>query len=600
VCSGARTAYAAAVLSRNTVTADAKSQETGFEPERPFDTKVSAKDQDGGALGLAVLGPTGFATYPLQAGASRVIGRDPQADIVVDDASVSRRHAKLHVGDVIELEDLGSSNGTFVRGQRLGKGARTEVGIGESFRVGDQVLLVQRVQAATGTPRRVHRGDYLEARLDEECTRGTRFALIKLRVDPATTGALDGVAAELSPSDILALSGAGEYGVLMLEVGPTEAGDVAERLSARLKANGHTVRVGVACHPRDGRSLATLLDVADRGLLGRDASTTGESQSGVVVSPRLRQIYQQVDRVAAGDIAILVLGETGAGKDVLANHVHQASRRVQGPFVRINCAALAESLIESELFGHEKGAFTGSTGAKLGLLETARGGTVFLDEVGEIPLGIQAKLLQVIEQKQVLRVGGLTPHPIDVRFVAATNRDLEREAERGTFRQDLYFRLAGFTVVMPPLRERRDEILPLALHFLARVQPASAVRFSPEAEELLTSYSWPGNVRELRHVIERAVLLCSGTLVTPDHLPAEKMRSTLIVRQAAAPVAVEPTSDETLPPLPADKQRERDRILEILTEVGGNQSEAARRLGVSRSTLITRIEEFGLRRPRKR
>jgi two-component system response regulator AtoC len=225
---------------------------------------------------------------------------------------------------------------------------------------------------------------------------------------------------------------------------------------------------------------------------------------------------------------------------------------------------------------------------------------VFLDEVGEIPLGIQAKLLQVIEQKQVLRVGGLTPHPIDVRFVAATNRDLEREAERGTFRQDLYFRLAGFTVVMPPLRERRDEILPLALHFLARVQPASAVRFSPEAEELLTSYSWPGNVRELRHVIERAVLLCSGTLVTPDHLPAEKMRSTLIVRQAAAPVAVEPTSDETLPPLPADKQRERDRILEILTEVGGNQSEAARRLGVSRSTLITRIEEFGLRRPRKR
>jgi two-component system response regulator AtoC len=600
VCSSARTAYAAAVLSRNTVTADAKSQETGFEPERPFDTKVSAKDQDGGALGLAVLGPTGFATYPLQAGASRVIGRDPQADIVVDDASVSRRHAKLHVGDVIELEDLGSSNGTFVRGQRLGKGARTEVGIGESFRVGDQVLLVQRVQAATGTPRRVHRGDYLEARLDEECTRGTRFALIKLRVDPATTGALDGVAAELSPSDILALSGAGEYGVLMLEVGPTEAGDVAERLSARLKANGHTVRVGVACHPRDGRSLATLLDVADRGLLGRDASTTGESQSGVVVSPRLRQIYQQVDRVAAGDIAILVLGETGAGKDVLANHVHQASRRVQGPFVRINCAALAESLIESELFGHEKGAFTGSTGAKLGLLETARGGTVFLDEVGEIPLGIQAKLLQVIEQKQVLRVGGLTPHPIDVRFVAATNRDLEREAERGTFRQDLYFRLAGFTVVMPPLRERRDEILPLALHFLARVQPASAVRFSPEAEELLTSYSWPGNVRELRHVIERAVLLCSGTLVTPDHLPAEKMRSTLIVRQAAAPVAVEPTSDETLPPLPADKQRERDRILEILTEVGGNQSEAARRLGVSRSTLITRIEEFGLRRPRKR
>jgi DNA-binding NtrC family response regulator len=157
-------------------------------------------------------------------------------------------------------------------------------------------------------------------------------------------------------------------------------------------------------------------------------------------------------------------------------------------------------------------------------------------------------------------------------------------------------------VVMPSLRERRDEILPLALHFLSRVQPASAVRFSPEAEELLMSYSWPGNVRELRHVIERAVLLCSGSLVTPDHLPAEKMRSTLVVRQvaAAAPEPLVQASDETLPPLPADKQRERDRILEILTEVGGNQSEAARRLGVSRSTLITRIEEFGLRRPRKR
>jgi DNA-binding NtrC family response regulator len=579
------------------VTADEKSPRTGFEPDVLYDTTVSAREADSGTLGIAVLGPTGFATYPLAAGAPRVIGRDPAADIVVDDSTVSRRHAQVHAGDVIEVEDLASSNGTFVRGQRLAAGIRMQVAIGESFRVGDQVLLVQRVQAATGTPRRVHRGDYLEARLDEECTRGTRFSLIKLRVEPATTAALDRIAAELSPSDILALTGAGEYGVMILEATPVVAADVAERLSTRLRAEGHTVRVGVACHPRDGRSLATMLDVADRGLLGRDASVTGDT-AGVVVSPRLRHIYLQVDRVAAGDIGILILGETGAGKDVLASHVHQASRRAQGPFVRINCAALAESLIESELFGHEKGAFTGSTGAKLGLLETARGGTVFLDEVGEIPLGIQAKLLQVIEQKQVTRVGGLTPHPIDVRFVAATNRDLERESERGTFRQDLYFRLAGFTVVMPPLRERRDEILPLAIHFLSRVQPASAVRFSPEAEELLTSYSWPGNVRELRHVIERAVLLCSGSLVTPDHLPAEKMRSTLVVR--TAPAEALPTTDETLPPLPPDKQRERDRILEILTEVGGNQSEAARRLGVSRSTLIVRIEEFGLRRPRKR
>ena len=305
-----------------------------------------------------------------------------------------------------------------------------------------------------------------------------------------------------------------------------------------------------------------------------------------------------VERVARGQINVLILGETGAGKEVLAERLHQLSPRATAPFLGLNCAALPEALLESELFGHERGAFTGAAAAKRGLLETAEGGTVFLDEVGELPLSIQAKLLRVIETRQVLRVGGLKPVVIDVRFIAATNRDLEAEATRGAFRSDLYFRLDGVTLVVPPLRRRTDEIAALARAFArdagARLVPPVEPTLDHDAIELLEAYSWPGNVRELRNVIERAVLLSPDGHIGPHQLPADKLRAAAV----AVPFEIPPVDE-----LGALRRRiddlERERILDALAKCGGNQTRAARLLDMPRRTLVSRLGRYAVPRPRK-
>jgi len=289
-----------------------------------------------------------------------------------------------------------------------------------------------------------------------------------------------------------------------------------------------------------------------------------------------------VERVARGQISVLVLGETGVGKEILTRQIHQLSPRAAHPFLRLNCAALPEALIESELFGHERGAFTGASMTKPGLLETATGGTVFLDEIGELPLQTQAKLLRVIEDRAIFRVGSVRNRKIDVRFVAATNRDLEAEVERGGFRRDLFFRLAGVVLRVPPLRERRSEIVAFAREFLAEATPSGApVReLSSAAMVWLESQAWPGNLRELRNMIERAVLICDGSVIEVEHLdPAVG----LDIRANRAKVALD----------------ERHRVIDALTRFAGNQTGAARDLGISRNTLIARLEKYGLARPRK-
>jgi two-component system, NtrC family, response regulator AtoC len=305
----------------------------------------------------------------------------------------------------------------------------------------------------------------------------------------------------------------------------------------------------------------------------------------------MRSLRALVDRVAPSTISVLVLGETGAGKEVLAHAIHRASKRAAGPFLKLHCAALSETLLESELFGHEKGAFTGAAAAKLGLLETAHGGTVFLDELGELPMSIQVKLLRVIEERAVLPVGALRTRAIDVRFVAATNRDLAAEVARGAFRQDLYFRLNGLTLRVPPLRERVDEIGPLAAAFVAeawrkldRDDPAPVLTDAALAH--LRRHPWPGNVRELKSAIERAALLCSDGAIAPEDLVLEAPAT------SDRGVAGATMRDE----LSALEER---RIVEALERCGGNQTHAARMLGISRTTLVKRLEVYRVRRPRK-
>ncbi|WP_437753371.1 sigma 54-interacting transcriptional regulator [Sorangium sp. So ce1389] len=335
----------------------------------------------------------------------------------------------------------------------------------------------------------------------------------------------------------------------------------------------------------------------------------------VVRAPVMQALHQQVDLVSKSLISVLLLGETGVGKEVLARAIHDSSPRASRPFLALNCAALSESLLESELFGHEKGAFTGAIEARPGLFESAAGGTVFLDELGELPQPTQVKLLRVIEARQVLRVGGRAPRSIDVRFVSATNRDLEAEMERGAFRQDLFFRLNGVALTIPPLRERVAEIAPLAEAFadsacrlMDRPRPPL---LSAAVRSALERYPWPGNVRELRHVIERAVVLCAGETLLLEHLP-DKLRDRGERRPApGAPgvtdrAGVVSAGAGVVSGAARDRERldaearERERIIAALEACGGNQTHAAAQLGISRRTLINRLEAFRLPRPRKK
>jgi DNA-binding NtrC family response regulator len=282
--------------------------------------------------------------------------------------------------------------------------------------------------------------------------------------------------------------------------------------------------------------------------------------------------------IARAPASVLIRGETGAGKEVLAATLHALSGR-KGPFLAVNCAAVSDSLLESELFGHEKGAFTGAAQAKPGLLEAAAGGTVLLDEIGEMPPPLQAKLLRATEAREVLRVGGLKPIAIDARFLAATHRDLL--APGSTFRRDLYYRLAAVTLMVPPLRERRARI-----GVLAASMAAGRAALSPPATEKLTNHDWPGNVRELRNVLDRAVLLAGGKEIRPEHIVFDTHTAHQVV-----PTTTTTTSD--------DEAADRARIIAALEACAGNQTKAAKELGVSRATLVHKLALYRIPRPRK-
>ena len=320
----------------------------------------------------------------------------------------------------------------------------------------------------------------------------------------------------------------------------------------------------------------------------------------ISVEPSMLALDREIARVAQAAISVLILGETGAGKERVAEQLHARSGR-SGRFIAIHCAALSENLIESELFGYEKGAFTGADRAREGLFEAAQGGTVFLDEVGELPTPTQVKLLRVLEERKVLPVGGRSARPLDVRFVAATHRDLEAQVATGSFRQDLFYRLNGITLQLPPLRARTADIAALAAYFAAESSRSLGRAHGPElsdaARAALGAYSWPGNIRELRNVMERAVLLCDDASITLQHLPA---------KLAAPPRALDDAGID--PPALADPRAalleqmervERQRIIAALSACDGNQTLAAERLGISRRTLVTRLSQFDLPRPRK-
>lgn len=306
-------------------------------------------------------------------------------------------------------------------------------------------------------------------------------------------------------------------------------------------------------------------------------------------SPAMDEVRRRIDKVAPTHSTVLVLGETGTGKELVARAVHDRSLRADMPFVPINCGALPENLIESELFGHRKGAFTGADEHRAGLFEVARGGTVFLDEIGELPKAVQAKLLRFLESGEIRRVGDNEPFTCDVRVICATNRNLEEMVAREEFREDLWFRINTFEIVLPPLRERKEDIPILARHLAARfrpnVRPEDEV-FSPEALAALAEHSWPGNVRELANVVEHALILCDRLPITPEHLPLR-----LMGRRCRGPAAAGgPPYPNPLPPRTL-RDLEMQAIFEALDRCGGNKPRAAQQLGISLKTLYNKLNQ---------
>ncbi len=425
----------------------------------------------GGTPRLLLFWEGGSDVRELRGPVRLVLGRGDDCDLRILHDSVSRRHALLQGDGPWQVEDLGSSNGTFVGRRKL--------------------------------------------RAGESCA--------------------------LEPGVVVALGDAR----LVLDAPPSHWHEPAQQDAA-----------------------AASLD----GAMGR--------------------VDRLVELVADSVLPVLLLGETGVGKGRLARQIHDRSSRATNTFVRLNCAAVPEALLESELFGHERGAFTGAAQAKPGILESAHGGTVLLDEVGEIPRSTQAKLLHALEQGEVQRLGAVRPRAVDIRFLSASNRDLEALIETGQFRRDLYFRLAGVPVRIPPLRERREEIPALARLFVAEACPGGGPVVSDEAMRRLCGYRWPGNIRELRNVMMRAALLCGGARIDVEHLLLEDVTGSETMRPSTGPSGKRLDAEV--------RETERRRITEALERFGGHQGKAAEYLGISRRTLTNKLNDLGLPRPRKK
>jgi transcriptional regulator with GAF, ATPase, and Fis domain len=352
-------------------------------------------------------------------------------------------------------------------------------------------------------------------------------------------------------------------------------------------------------------TLTDLSELVERERTIRELSRRLENGHGfhglLGDSPPMRRVFRLLERAADSDAPVLILGESGTGKELAAKAIHDLGPRSAGPFIQLNCAALNESLLESELFGHVRGAFTGAVRHRTGRFEAAHHGDIFLDEIGDVPLGLQVKLLRVLETKTLERVGDHRPVHVDVRIISATNQDLARLVREGRFREDLLFRINVIPIHLPPLRERSEDVALLCDHFLAALREKSGkdvAGFTPEALALLRAHDWPGNVRELRSALEYAFVLVDSGRIHPEHLPPSIGASACPPLPASPPAPAQPPSPIPSPaPFGGRETRaetERRELVAALRRAGGNQSEAARLLGVHRGTVINRMRKYGI------
>ncbi len=563
-------------------------------------------------VGTASMGPYSYS-FELPRTGTVEIGRGDDADLQLAGSGVSRSHARLVMnGARGALSDLGSRNGTFVNRARLT--ADAEVGHGDEIGIGDaRVTLLRRAALPSGVvPVRLRRA--FEQALDAEIAAGRRPYVFVLELPERwyEIGAARELVTKLAVS-----TSVGSYNdqvlCFALTAPKAEALTLVASATRTLRASGVETSAGLAGEIAGDAD--TLLHAALKALVeSREEDAAETAQRPVVTSPAMVRLHEEARRVARSPISILLVGETGVGKEVFARTIHSASGRT-GPLIAVNTAALPEQLVESELFGHERGAFSGAATAKTGLIEAANGGTLFLDEIGELALPMQAKLLRVLEERTVRRVGATSERKVDIRVVAATNVDLEEAARQKRFRQDLLFRLNGTTIRIPPLRERAVEIPRLAEVFLVRAATAMRapqLRLTAEAMALLQRYAWPGNLRELRNVIERAVAICAATgePIGPTHLPdaVRGIGSGASAYDASGAASGAATSAPLAAgaPLPLDGVRdsvrdfERQRIVAALEQADGNQTKAAELLGLPRRTLAYKMARLGIQAPTRK
>ena len=560
-------------------------------------------------------------SMPLPAETAIQIGRAPDAALRLSDRGVSARHAEIRVfGGTVVIQDLKSTNGTRVNGQRV---QRAVLSAGDLVTVGS-VTMVLRAGGESDVGREWLSWPDFRARTAAEIDRAQRYqrllslACFDLDERAERRRGRDELEAALEPliraMDVVGFSEKGELLVLMPEVGAEHAFAAIGRI--REAFDPPPARMGFATFPSDAGEGDALIAHARAARLGAAVSSSGsvrrpfrifelEGQTAIVADAAMLRIYSMVANLARSPIPVLVHGETGTGKELVARAIHVWSDRRGGPLVALNCAALPESLIDSELFGHERGAFTGAVSAHPGAFERADGGTLFLDEIGELPLLVQAKLLRVLESKRVIRVGGRAELATDFRVVTASNRDLEAEVAEGRFRQDLFYRLTGATLWLPPLRKRPAELAALAGVFLdaaCRDAGRPGKVLAPDALAALERHEWPGNIRELKNTMEYV-----ATAVTGDTVAAADIAERLVQRGAAAAAAApveEPVDTGAGPafrPLYEElAEIERARMEAALAQTGGNQTRAAALLSVPLRTFQDKMKEYGLGRPRKR
>ncbi|HTE56216.1 MAG TPA: sigma 54-interacting transcriptional regulator [Kofleriaceae bacterium] len=569
-------------------------------------------------LYLVVVAESSARVVPLPRRGELLIGRAPEADVRLDDTAVSRQHAILALdGGRAVLRDLGSQNGTQVDGARVA-GERA-LRSGAVITVCSTQLVFHGVAAPAG---RVVDLDVLRARADAEIERARALdrsvALVALRAGPVDPDRLDvrwieAVADPLRAVDSVAVTGAGEILVLLPELDADDADVAAAGLVGALaRVTGAPARAGHAAFPRDGDDADQLM-IAARAALA-DAPEGGAAAAApsfraievgdrrmIVADEAMSRLVALLERLAAVDLPVLLLGETGTGKDLAAAILHHMSPRRAGPLVTVNCAAIPETLAESELFGHERGAFSGAATAKEGRLEAASGGTVLLDEVGELSAGVQAKLLRAIETRRFTRVGSVAERAVDVRVVAATNRDLLAEVEAGRFRRDLFFRLGAAAVWLPPLRDRPREIPILARSFLDAARRAAGRQpagLTGEALRHLAAHRWPGNVRELKNCMDFLGAASPGDAVDAGQVQAYLQRGDGAAASAASARGPRVEAIEPLPIFRPIKQEvrelERRRMVEALRAAHGNQTLAAALIEMPLRTFVAKLRQLAI------